>query len=465
MQYVQTGLDKPIKWVDKSSMKKKIIIGVVLLVVCVAGFVACRNKSGSDDESVTVRVQEIVPGKLSERVTAPGYIEPWRKVGISARVSARIAELPFDEGAEVKEGDLLVRLDSTDMQAQLDSAQARRAAQEAQIEVGRIDIEGRKIAIEGIGISLEQAQRQLARRQMLLETGDVTESEVEDLQTRVDELNNQLSSSRNSMLSAETNLKVLEGNLRAADAEIDRAKDSLSYATILSPINGIVTQLKAEVGEIAMTGTMNNPGTMILEVADLSKMLLAAQVDEADVDKVKAGQKVEVKIQALPDEIFESSVENRSLVLLADQMGTRSCRIEVLLDNPGHRILSGMAAEVEILVEEHQDVLTVPSQAIQGCEFDNLPKEIREEDAQIDRTKSIIPVVYKHINGEAIVKPVVIGTSDLHNTIVLEGLEEGDLVITGPFKELEKLSHKKKVALEATPAAAAAAAEPTESGE
>ncbi len=428
----------------------KILVIVIVIVFIGGGIYNQVAKKNKKEAAVTVRVEKVTKGELLETVNAPGVIKPWRNVEISARISARLAELPFEAGDLVKgphddnPGDLLVRLDSTDMQASLQSTEARRAAQEAQIEVARVEIESRKISVQGIELSLKQARKQLERRQLLLQTGDITEIEVEELQTRVDELGTQLASAMNAVKSSEMNLKVMEENLKAANAEIERARDMLSYATIRSPIDGIVTRLNAEVGEIAMTGTMNNPGTVILEVADLSKMLLSVQIDEVDVDKVKEGQKVTVKIQALPDEDFKSTIYKRSLVLLQDRMGTRYCEVEVLLDNPEHRILSGMTADVEIQVKQHDDILKIPSQCVQGREWDSLPIDVRDNPL-IDKEKSIVPIVFTFENGEAIAKPVIIGASDMNDTVIEDGLEETDQVITGPYKELEGLTHKKKV--------------------
>ena len=117
-----------------------------------------------------------------------------------------------------------------------------------------------------------------------------------------EELEAQVAAGEQGIKAAELNLKVMEHNLIAAEARVEEAKEALSYTTIASPIEGIVTQVNAEVGEVVMTGTMNNPGTVILQVADLSKMMVSAQVDESYIGQVEVGQPAKVHVQAFWEE-------------------------------------------------------------------------------------------------------------------------------------------------------------------
>lgn len=407
-----------------------------------------------EEEGTPVRIETVERGNLIEFFSAPGIVEPKTRVMISARVSARISELPFEEGDTVTKGNagssgqpippsLLVRLDSTDLEAALKSAQARRKAQVASIEVEKARIASQQSGLKALDIQLSQAIRDLKRQEGLLKTKDVSESVVEDARSNVDELKAQLESSQQSLEAAKKNLVVLQHNLEVADAEIAKAEDNLSYTTIMSPIDGVVTQLNAEVGELAVTGTMNNPGTMILEVGDLSKMLLVAQVDEADIGKVKLGQRSRVRIQAYPDREFEGKVEQIALTATTDQ--SKYFKVEILLNTEGERIYTGLTADVDVETQSHTDVLKVPSQAVLGAEVDNLPTEIRDDNPLVDEAKTIIPVVYRFIEDKAVVTPVKIGASDATHTVIEEGLSETDRIITRPYKVLESLSHDQKV--------------------
>ena len=229
----------------------------------------------------------------------------------------------------------------------------------------------------------------------------------------------------------------------SAESEIEKAEDNLSYATIYSPIDGIVTKINTEVGELAVTGTMNNPGTVILEVADLSRMLLVAQVDESDVGAVQVGQKAKVRIRAYLRKIFNGTVD--SIALVADTQPEKHFRVEILLDTEGQRIYSGLSADVDIETKTHSKVLKVPSHAVIGKKLDDLPAEIRNDNPVVDTTKSIIPVVYVAKDGKAIVTPVTIGANDATHTVITAGLEEGAKIIVGPYTVLENIKHELKV--------------------
>jgi HlyD family secretion protein len=238
----------------------------------------------------------------------------------------------------------------------------------------------------------------------------------------------------------------MEHNLEAAGAGVTQAKEALSYTTITSPIDGVITRINAEVGEVVIYGTMNNPGTVILEVADLSTMLLVAQVDEADVGKLALGQKATVHVQTFPDEDFKGVVDTIALThRISTSTATKYFRTEILLEGDVKKLFSGLTAHVDIETTKHENVLNIPSQAVLGRPIDSLPLKIRENNPDVDKEKTFTPVVYRYIDGKAVVTPVKIGPSNLTHTIILSGISEEDKVIVGPYKELESLSHDKKV--------------------
>ena len=261
-----------------------------------------------------------------------------------------------------------------------------------------------------------------------------------------------------SLISDQIGLEVMQHNLEAAAAEIARAKDNLSYTVITSPIDGIVTRLNAEVGELVVTGTMNNAGTVIMEVADLSQMLVKARVDETSIADVQVGQKATVRMEAYRDKTFEGSVVSVALANFDPNMsrggsnrfmsnnsdGSKFYTGEILLKSDGTRIFSGLTADVDIETKRWDNVLKIPSQAVLGRAVDELPQELRDK-PEVDKTKTMIPVVYRSINGKAVVTPVAIGGSDLTHTVIKSGLSPDDAIITGPFKVLESIKHDQPI--------------------
>ena len=400
---------------------------------------------------LAVNVENPHRGDLIEVIEAPGEVEPIRKVEIRSKISAKIIELPYKEGDLVTEGDpnaipaiaasVLVRLDAKDLETRLASAEAGRAAQVAQTEVDKARIASQRSSLAGLEASLKQAQRDLERQRGLLESKDIAQATFDQAQSKYDELKSQYEAAKYTLESVNLNLVVLKHNLEVADAGIEQANEALSHMTISSPIDGVVTRLEAEVGEMVIMGTMNNPGTVIMEVADLSTMLLVAQVDEADVGKLALGQKATVHVQAFPDEEFNGFIDSIALTHRISSTGTKYFRTEILLQGDVKKLYSGLTAHVDIETIKHEDVLNLPSQAVLGVAIDDLPLKIRENSAQVDKAKTYVTVVYCYVDGKAVVTPVQIDQSNLTNTIIKSGITEEDKIVVGPYKVLESIKH------------------------
>jgi HlyD family secretion protein len=441
-------------------VKKVMVVLIPVVVIAVAGsavFIAVgmKGKGGDGPQGDVVRVENPERGELVEFINAPGEVEPRSKVNISAKVSARIIELPFEEGDRVTAGgpdanppvapSVLVRLDATEFEAALRSTEARRAAQAAQIEVEKARIAAQEAQLKGCTAVLTKAQLDLARYRQLVESGDITQSDLDNVQSLFDERQAAQESAQHTLAAARANIDVLKHNLDAADAEITRARDALSYTTITSPIDGVLTRVNAKEGELVVTGTMNNPGTVIMQVADLSEMLIVLQVDEADIGKVAVDQTAQVRIHAYPGEKFEGTVESIALTHNFTSGGAKYFRTKIVLDTAGKTVYSGLTADVDIRTERHKGVIKVPSQAILGRPIDDLPLSIRENNPNVDLKKTYATVVYRFVDGKALVTPVTIGASDATHTVVLTGLTETDRIVTGPYKILEGIEHDQNI--------------------
>jgi HlyD family secretion protein len=438
----------------KTLLRIVVVVAVLAAGAWAAGSWWSARARAAGDQPLVVRVEPAARGTLVEFVSASGDVEPKTKVSISARVSARISELPFKERDRVTKGDptakppvppsVLVRLDSKDLEAELRSVEARSKAEQANLEVSATRVAAQQARIDALKIALADARREFARQQGLLATQDVSQQAVDALQTKVDQGAADLAGAVAALKGEQAQIVVLRHNIEAADAEIAKARDNLTYATILSPIDGMVTRLNAEVGEVAMTGTMNNAGTMIMEVADLSKMVLQAKVDENAIADVRVGQPARIRMEAYRDRVFDGVVQSvapanfdPALARGAGQSRNaamdsgKAFMVEIAIDTQGLQIFSGLSADADIETRRHDGVIRVPSQAVLGREPDKLPNDLRNS-AEVDLTKATIPVVYRYLNGEAVVTPVTIGASDLTHTVIKSGRKEGDVVITGP---------------------------------
>lgn len=374
------------------------------------------------EQKTEVRIERVQRGNLVKVVSAPGSVEPKTKIQVSAQVSAKIIALPFREGDTVKKGDVVCRLDSDDYVAALESAKA--------------SLRGEQARLAGLKADLAFAEAEWGRTKELFDSKDMSKSDLDSATATLER--------------AKANVQGSEHAIEVAQAAIDRAQKSLEYCTIKSTIDGIVTKLNSEAGEQVL-GTSFNAGTVIMEIADLDTMLVKARVDEANIGPVKAGQNSIIAINAYPDTKFPGVVELVGLKRDVDKDGTGYFETQILVKQPQGSILkSGLTANADIQVQTYENVLKVPSQAVVDRRIDELPKESIDNNPNVDRSKVFARVVYKYVDGKAKSSPVSIGSSDVTHTVIVSGLNEGDTIITGPFKVLVTLKDDQKVTDEET---------------
>ncbi len=405
---------------QREPMRTYIIIAVVLCLVAGAAAFMMRSDGSNATE---VRMTEVKNGVLVESVSAPGVVEPKSKVDVSAEVSARIMELPAREGARVKKGDVLVRMDGRDLQAALSGAEARR-------DGDRFRLEAERSRIQGARQNLENVRAILARTQALHDTGDVSRQQLDDAIARARDVESQVQA-------AEKTISQLERSLAASEATIEQSREAVRRTVIVSPIDGLVTYLKAEVGELAVVGIMNSPGTLIMTVADLGAMHLNAKVAETDIARVAVGQDAKIYVNAYKDDPFDGKVSEIALQRTVEKDGTGSFKVLVNLDLKGRQIFSGLTGNVDIDIAR-QEGLMVPSQAVVERPVNDLPESVKSSPL-VQKNRRVTTVVFRVIDGKAVVTPVVTGPSNLTDTLIKEGLTAGDTIITGPYRSLEKI--------------------------
>jgi len=402
------------------------ILVVMALVVGGAGF--WLVKSGQLDsirqsfdpsaKATFVKLETAKRGDLIRVVSAPGVIEPRQKVDISAQVSARIIAMPYREGRRVKQGEVIVRLDADDLKASLESAKASLRSEEARLA--------------GAKASMENMTQELGRKRELWSSKDISKSELDTAEAEYTR--------------AESGYNQVVHSIAIAKANIDRATKNLSYTVITAPFDGVVTSAQAEVGELVVVGTLNNAGSVIMQVADLGSMIVKAKVDETNIAPVQIGQRAKVYINAFPNRTFGGVVETIQPLRVIDKDGTAYFQAEVKLEVPEDvAVYSGMTANADIEVENFRDVIKVPSQAVVERMVEELPSGALADGTLVDRNKKWTRVVYVYENEKSVVQPVIVGPSDLTDTVILKGLEDGRKVIAGPFKVLVSLKGDQKL--------------------
>lgn len=411
------------------------------------------------DGPLEVWTQPAVRGELVETVSAPGEVEAITSVELSARVSARIRRLPFQEGDAVAAGDLLVELDATDLAAQLEAARQRRAGLVASLAVEQARIRGLEAGLESARAGLVDAEQERDRQAELAAAGDVSSRAREQAEMAAMSAGAGLAAEEATLEAARLNLEVTRFSIASAEADIRRFEDNLADTTMRSPIHGVVTRLNVEVGELAVTGTMNNPGTVLLEVADLSGLDVVARVDEADVARVSVGQPAEVRLPAFPGDVFAGVVQRVALSTPDSGSGssglgaTPSYETRVRLSELPDPVRTGLSATVEIEAARFEDVVLVPNQSIFSVPLESVPEAVRDAVPQKPYTvggQRTALVVYVVEDGELRLTPVEIGASDAKNTVVVAGLEDDAPVVTGPFAAFESLEDALAVSATAT---------------
>lgn len=433
------------------------VLGIGLLVTLIGGGIAVfvvpkiskaiaaqREKAAGP----AVEVDEVAKGRLVRTISAPGTVAPKTDVEISSRVAAKVARLPFKEGEQVKAGDVVVELDAKDLQAELDAQRGRLLAEQASLKLSEAQLAGERAAMVGVKAAFKKATDDLERTQQLFATGDVSRSELDAAIATRDTNQSTYEARLETLKGAEASVAASAARVQIAEADVKRSEENLSYAIITSPIDGYITQLNAEVGEIVVVGTMNNQGTVIMKIADLSEMLVEARLAEVDVSRVKEGQKVGVIINGYTGRTFDGILQRvalQSRVQTAD--GTTYFEAEVLLDTKGERVYSGLTANVDIEVEAFDDTLIVPSQAVVDKRVDELPRDIRENNPLVDRNKTFAQVVYVFDNGKAKLHPVKTIASNLNKAALAEGIDVGTKIIVGPLRTLQTLANGDTVRL------------------
>jgi HlyD family secretion protein len=314
-------------------------------------------------------------------------------------------------------------MDGRDLQAALSGAEARR-------DGDRFRLEAERSRIQGARQNQENVQAIRARLQALYDTGDVSRQQLDDAIARARDVESQVQA-------AEKTIAQLEKSLAASEATIEQSREAVRRTVISSPIDGVVTYLKAEVGELAVVGIMNSPGTLIMTVADLGEMRLNAKVAETDIARVAVDQSSKVYVNAYKDDPFDGNVSEIALQRTLEKDGTGSFKVLVNLDLKGRQIFSGLTGNVDIDIAR-QEGLMVPSQAVVERPVNDLPQGIKDNPL-VQKSRRVTQVVFRVVDGKAVMTPVSTGTSNLTDTLVKDGLKAGDMIITGPYRVLEKL--------------------------
>ena len=447
--------------------KKKLLIGAGVVVIL--GAIAFANFKFKRVEGVTVNAETIKSRDLEALVSASGKIQPKKFVNISADTMGRVTNLAVEEGDRIDRGQFLLQIDPRNLRSAVQRT-------EASLQAARSSADQLKLALESAKVALKQAQDAYRRQQDLWKGGLTTKETLEkaeaDLRIREADLRSQ-----------EQNVTTQQARMQQESATLDSARYDLSKVRIESPIKGIVTKRNIEEGETVVIGTMNNAGTVLLTVADMSIIEAEVEVDETDIPSVKLGQIAKVTIDAIPNKSFTGKVTEIGNSPITSGTGAAASssqatnfKVTVQLDTEIAEVRPGFTCTAEITTATRKNVISVPIQAttVREMVVDEKgeivrntqpeattrprPGAVQASELKPGQSRKELEGVFVVRDNKAQFVAVKTGIAGDKYFEVLSGVKNGDSVVVGPFASVRELNDGAAVKVEQAPRSAPGAA-------
>ncbi len=391
------------------------LAGLVIIVAVTGAAMRGHGSKGAEVQTAKVERKQII-----QKVSATGKIQPKTQVEISADVSAKILKLPVVEGQSVKKGQFLVGLDRERYLAAVESAEASVSSAEANAALVREN--------------MSRTENEFKRSKQLLAGGLESQASFEAKQAEY-----QVEVARH---------KSANDQVQQAKAALKQARDDLSKTTIYAPMSGTISALNKEQGEIALGSQFQKD--VILIVADLSVMEAQVNVDENDVMSVAVGQPAEIEVDALPGVTLKGVVSEIASSARSAGAGTTDQKtefeIKVAIADPPRTLRPGMTASADIITHTNDHALSVPLQSVAVRTVDQLSvkgkkrkvAEAAPETGYKADKDGFVEIVFCIEKGKAVAKQVKTGIQSDDRIEVLEGLKEGDEIVTGSYRAISK---------------------------
>lgn len=423
---------------NKKSRRKFYIIGAAVLVVVI---LVVANLTRSSEKTQKVTTAKAKQGRIVSLVNATGKVQPRTEVKISANVSGVVVSMPVVEGQRVSKGDLLIQIDPRTYEALLRSSEAGYEAAKA------------NVAVEAA--SAREAELTYNRVKALAEKKLTSQQEFDAAQTRFQ--------------GTKASYQSEQARLLQAKAAVDQTRESLGYTKITAPIDGYITNLPTEVGEIVM-GSLNYQASVIMVISDLSIIEVEVEVDETDIANVELNQPVEIELDAFPDTTFDGRVSQIGNTAQVTGLGTQdqvtNFLVTILVVDTVPNIKPGMTATCDITTDERDAVVKIPIGAVvlrdeallkknkkesvtdKGAAGPTTLPAAEESDTSSSEKKKPLEGVFVVRDGRAAFMQVVTGIADQQNIEIVSGLQPEDVVIVGPFRTLRELADGDKIEAE-----------------
>ena len=432
-------------------MSRKNVLIAIVVVLIGAGVVAA-NLYYKKDKGLTVTTDVVKTRDLEAIVSASGKIQPKRLVNISAETSGRVVDLAVNEGDRISKGQFLLQIDPKSLRTRVEGNSASLRSAEASLDQ-------LKQSVETARVQVEQAQQNLTRQRNLW-TQQLTTREA------LDKAENDVRAAQSALSEREKQGAAQSSRISQERSTLESARYDLTKVRMESPIDGIVTRRNIQQGETAVIGTMNNAGTVLLQLADMSIIQAEVEVDETNIPNVQLGQKAKITIDAIPDRSFKghvSEIGNSPIQSSAGSAGTQATnfKVSVILDEPIPEVRPGFTATADITTATRKDVVSVPIPAVAVRELIyeangqivKEPKTDKKRRAASDpaaaapaaelkpgQTRKETEGVFAVRDGKAEFVPIKMGIAGDKYFEVLAGVKAGDQVITGPYNSVRGMA-------------------------
>lgn len=436
--------------------RRKWFWALVVLIIIAGG--AATYFARQQPQGARVTAETVQRRDLEAIVSASGKIEPKKTVNISAQGMGRVTQLAVNEGDRVKAGQFLLQIDPV-------MAESNVRRDEAGVAVATTGLDQSRTQVRSAQANLDLARQNLKRQQELWAGGLTTRETLDKTQSELDVREAELRA-------REQEVRTREEQVRQQQAGLISTRHSLSQSRFEAPFDGIVTRRNVEVGENVVVGTMNNAGTVLLTVADMSVIEAEVEVDETDIPLVQIGQVAKVTIDAMEDRSFRGRVTeigNSPIQATGAQPGSQrtatNFKVVVTLDEQIPDVRPGFTCTAEITTATRQKTVSVPIQALTVREliYDEKGNIVRlpprpprprfsfsrnvEPSVSANASVELLPGqrreevegVFLIRDGRAQFMPVKIGIAGERYFEVADGLKEGDRVITGPFDSVRNM--------------------------
>ena len=384
-------------------MKKLLLI---LAAVSVIAIIILVNLQSKREKAVKVSVEKVTADDLASVISASGEVKPKKSVNISAQIPGRVIKIAVEEGQIVEVGDFLLKLEATQYEANAERDQAF--------------IRSLNAELIRAGAYLKRDENNLGRQKNLWDKQLISREELDAATAQYD-------------ISKATQ-EAITYQIRQAQASLKSTLDNIEKTVYASPIAGIIASLQVEEGETALVGTMNNPGTVLMTIADLSVMEVEVEVDETDVVALKLGHPAEVRVDAFPDRIIAGTVTeigSSALAKITASEESRDFKVVITLEDPPGNLKPGLSASADIITDEKKGVLAVPISALISREG---PDSGGRNDG--DRIEGLYLV---DADNRVKFTPVQKGIMGELKIEIISGLKNGQTIVVGPYSALRLL--------------------------